>query len=425
MNSKIVALDIENVKKVSAVHIEPDGSMVIIGGQNGAGKSSVLDSIAYALGGKTLLPKRPIKDGTEKATIRVNLGELIVERTFTPVGSYLTVKNQDGFTTSSPQAILDALVGKLTFDPLAFATQQQTERAELLRSLAGLDFSDLDEEREAVFSGRRDLNRDVKALKATLDSMPLEEAPASPVSVSALMEELRRREDINAANARDREELEEQRRQVTALKKDREEVVSQIERLQNDLAELEEAIKEQIESGKTNAKRVEKLQDLDVDEIRQQISDADEINSKVRHNEKRATTEAAYIEAKAKADKMTDRLQEIDEQKAQTISAAEFPIDGLSITDNDVLFKGIPFDQISQAEKLRISVAIGLHMNPKLRIMLVRDGSLLDETNLQLLQSLAEKNDAQIWVERVGNGPEISVLIEDGTISSVSTKEEE
>jgi DNA repair exonuclease SbcCD ATPase subunit len=417
MNSKIVALDVENVKKVSAVHIEPNGSMVVIGGENGAGKSSVLDSIAYALGGKTLLPKRPIKDGAEKATIRVNLGELIVERTFTQAGSYLTVKNPDGFAASSPQAILDALVGKLTFDPLAFATQQQAERAELLRSLAGLDFSKLDEERDLVVAERRDLNRNVKNLKATLDSMPLEEAPASPVSVSALMEELKQRESINAANARDREELDAQRRLVTAIKKDKEVIVSQIESLQNDLAELEEAIKVQIEQGKTKAKRVEKLQDLDVDEIRQQISDADEINSKVRQNEKRAATEAAYSEAKADADKMTHRLQEIEKQKAQAISAAEFPIDGLSIADNDVLFNGIPFDQISQAEKLRVSVAMGLHMNPKLRVMLIRDGSLLDETNLQLVQDLADQNDAQIWIERVGNGPEVSVLIEDGTIS--------
>lgn len=81
-----------------------------------------------------------------------------------------------------------------------------------------------------------------------------------------------------------------------------------------------------------------------------------------------------------------------------------------------VLYQDIPLDQCSSAERLRVSVSIGLAMNPKLKVLLIRDGSLLDEDNLQMIATMAEKADAQVWIERVGDGEECSVVIEDGQV---------
>ena len=125
---KILKLTAENVKKLRAVEITPTGELVEITGKNGAGKTSVLDAIWWALAGTKHIQAVPIRTGATKARIRLDLGELIVERRFTPVGSTLTVEKADGARYTSPQGILDALLGALTFDPLAFVGQEPREQ---------------------------------------------------------------------------------------------------------------------------------------------------------------------------------------------------------------------------------------------------------------------------------------------------------
>ena len=137
----ILQLTAENVKRLHAVDIKPDGSLVIIGGRNAQGKSSVLDSIEFALGGDPSA-KMPVRRGEANARVVVNLGEIVVKRTFTAAGgTSLVVTNADGQKQSSPQTILDKLTGALTFDPLAFSRQKPAAQAETLRALVGLDFT--------------------------------------------------------------------------------------------------------------------------------------------------------------------------------------------------------------------------------------------------------------------------------------------
>ena len=196
---KIVSLQAENVKKIRAIEIEPDGSLVVVGGRNGAGKSSVLDSIAYALGGRALCPSRPIRNGETAARARVDLGDLVIERTWTEKGTYLSVRTGDGFQAPSPQAVLDKLVGRLSFDPLAFVAMPPREQVETLRELVGLDFADIDAERDQLYRDRTHNGHDIKRLEGQLASMPEDpDAPARPVSVSALMNELKAAREHNA-----------------------------------------------------------------------------------------------------------------------------------------------------------------------------------------------------------------------------------
>ena len=152
---KIIKLKAENVKRLEAVTITPDGNLVVIGGRNAQGKTSVLDSITYALAGALSHPDRPIRDGEDKAKIVCELDDLIVTRTFTPKGGSLIVSNKEGAKYASPQAMLDELTGKLTFDPLAFSRMPPKEQVNTLKSLVGLDFSELDAKRQALYDERR------------------------------------------------------------------------------------------------------------------------------------------------------------------------------------------------------------------------------------------------------------------------------
>ena len=156
------------------------------------------------------------------------------------------------------------------------------------------------------------------------------------------------------------------------------------------------------------------LEDEDTAEIVQQMQEAEATNTKARQNKQRANQVAARDIWLAESMTLTDDLGEIDKDKADQLAAANFPIEGLSFDETGVRYQGLPFDQASSAEQLRVSVAMGIATNPKLRVMLVREGSLLDSESLALLRDLAEEHDTQIFLERVGTGEEMQVIIEDG-----------
>lgn len=170
---RIVKLEASNVKRLVAVEITPDGNVIVIGGRNGAGKSSVLDSIAYALGGKDLVCERPLRAGADRGHVEVDLGDLVVRRTFTPSGGgSLTVSNKEGAVYKSPQAMLDKLVGRLSFDPLDFERMEAKRQLETLRALVGIDFSGIDAARAELYDERTAVNRTTKQLEARLATLP-------------------------------------------------------------------------------------------------------------------------------------------------------------------------------------------------------------------------------------------------------------
>src|SRR3990167_7591496 len=198
---KILKLTAENVKKLRAVEITPTGELVEITGRNGAGKTSVLDSIWWALAGAKHIQAVPIRKGADKARIRLDLGDLIVERRFTPKGSTLTVEKADGARYTSPQGILDALLGALTFDPLAFVNQEPSAQFETLRAIVPLeiDLEQLDGLNRRDFDRRTEINRDARAKRAQPDGIaPPAPVPAEPIDTTALMDRLTSASTVNA-----------------------------------------------------------------------------------------------------------------------------------------------------------------------------------------------------------------------------------
>lgn len=419
--SKIVQLSVENVKRIQAVNIKPDGSLVVVGGKHGNGKSSVLDSIMYALGGTDVIPPVPLRNGTDKGHVTVNLGDIVVTRKFSrkrdgEVSTTLEIKRANGDKVSSPQALLDSLCGQLAFDPLEFSRLKPKQQLEQLKSLVGLNFDELDRERVAHFQHRTDINRQNKAKQAELDAAPeVPNVPQVEISIADKVAEVREAERVNAYNAAARKILATNEEAVKLR-------ATQVKEAEEVLRKAMAAAKEAVEVAAKQREAVEKLQpDIDLAPLNTALGNVETVNRGVRQNQKRAELLAQATKLTNSADFLTEQINAIDARKETMLKAAKFPVEGLSFGSDGVLLNGLPLEQACTADRIRLSVAMGLALNPKLRIMLIREGSLLfnDETGLQLIGDMAAKADAQVWVERVSLGEECSVIIEDGNVAQL------
>lgn len=431
--SKIVQLTASNVKRLSAVSITPDGSTVVIGGRHGNGKSSVLDCIVYAITGTKSLPPVPLRRGASKGHIDLDLGDLKIRRTFTRKGeneytTSLEVKRANGDKVSSPQALLDSLCSSLAFDPLEFARMKPKTQLEALKSLVKLDFADLDRARERLYSQRTEVNRQHAAKKAEWKAVPfVADIPHKEISVASLIAEIRRRESVNRENAAHRQDLEDLRELGRDKQTQIGNIKAEIERLKKQLVVLEEAAGEINDRAAAVAEYVATLTDESIDEIQKQIETAEATNIKIRRNLQKLELAKAEKDLEAKSEDLTRQIEEIDDEKSSAMKSAQFPVDGLGFGADGVLLNGLPLEQANTAAQIELSVAMGMALNPTLRVMLVRDGSSLfaDETGLGLIAKLADKHDAQVWIERASIGEECSVIIDDGHVQAEVAELEE
>lgn len=391
----IVRLTAENVKRLRAVSIAPDGNLVVLSGRNGQGKTSVLDAIAFALGGKDELCPEPVRRGADTAEIVCDLGDLVVRRRFIAGGgTTVEVSTREGLRYPSPQKILDELVGKLTFDPLAFARQAPKEQQETLRALLGLDFTDDDARHDALYEERTMVNRELKAAQAKLQGLVEHQGvPDTPLAASDIAAQ------IQAANAKN-----------NAVRLRNERLAAIDARAKALQAELEQLGAEWQTLNATDATTIE------VAPLVARLAEIDTVNAKVRSNQKRAEFATEVEAKKSRSDELTQQINAIKASKSERIAAAKMPIAGLGFGETGVTLNGLPLEQGSGAEQLRVSVAIGIAMNPRLRVLLVRDASLLDQDSLHLVAKMAQEAGAQVWLETVATSEQTSVVIEDGQV---------
>lgn len=422
---KILKLQAENVKRLSAVTIEPDGAIVTIKGRNGQGKSSCLDAIMFALAGKDSHPPEVIRRGADKAAVVLDLGELVVERRWTANDrSSITVKGRDGAKLGSPQAVLDKLVGALSFDPLAFLREPAKHQVETVRKLVGLDFTAHDLKRDQLYNERTLVNREVTALRAAVETAPVIDAPAEPVNLADLLAEQQRLLEQKAENDRKRQAYREagQRwevadREARAAKKRVAELEEQLKDARGRAAAADETLQDAVDAGKAARAACDAIVEPDLGAIQARLSDVQRINAAVSAAQL-VREKAEQLKAKsAEAQKFTEQIEALDAEKAKKLAEAPFPVKGLGFTADGLTFNGLPLEQASSAERLRVSVAMAAASNPKLRVILVRDGSLLDADSLSVLGRLAEEHDLQVWLEMVSDdGSGCGIVIEDGQV---------
>jgi DNA repair exonuclease SbcCD ATPase subunit len=398
---KIINLKAENVKKIKAIDITPTDNTIVISGKNGQGKSSVLDSILFALGGKDALKNtpKPVRDGQEDARIEIDLGDYKVIRTFTEKGTTrLEVLSKEGAKFASPQTLLDEIVGRIAFDPLAFANMKPAEQRSILLDVLGLakDVEALQNAYRSKYELRTFVGRELKTAQghAASTSIP-ENAPKAPVDTVAVANELREAEQNNR------------------LIEDGE---AFLETGKKELARMEAEIKRHKAELKEAEAKLKKYKKVDTTKLEERLASAGEMN---RRYEQAKECVEAQEKANAKAveqQQLTDEMNALLKQKDELITSAKLPIDGLNIDAEGVTFNAMPFTQLSSAEQLKISLAIAMSMNPKLRVMRIMDGSLLDSDNMAVIKEMAKTEDYQVWIERVEDNGQVGILIEDGQI---------
>lgn len=404
---KIIRLTAENIKRLKAVEITPDGTLQVIGGRNGQGKTSVLDAIWLALGGGAAAKStvKPIRDGEDHASVRLDLGDLIVHRTWAGDKTALTVTAADGAKYNSPQSVLDALIGRLSFDPIEFTQFTPAKQREALLTLVDLPFDPgaLDAERTAAYDARTEIGRTVRALEGQLAGLPSVPAdtPETEVSSAVLFAEQQAAQEAHRAHLSTvlaAEDATDWRRQA-----------------ENALAEAQRVLSVQKAAEADALAAVHALPELpDLAEIASRVGRIDQVNAAVRAKTERARVLAELDVERMTYDAGTSELARIDQVKADGLAAAQFPIDGLGFDDDGVTYQGLPFSQASSAEQIRVSLAIAIALNPKLRVIRILDGSLLDADNMALIEAMASASDYQVWMERVGDSDENAVIIEDG-----------
>jgi chromosome segregation ATPase len=443
---KILRLQAENVKRLTAVDIVFGDGLITIGGANSAGKSSVLDAVAYALGGQSLIPAEPIRSGEVEGMARLDLGELVVTRkfhrtvttpasvdgaipaVFGPTTSTLVVTSKDGAKYPTPQAILDRLLGELSFDPLAFSRATARSQNETLRKLAGIDTEKADDGRKVLVALRTDLKKQLVAQEAQLAAakhypgVPVEEIPVSEATAALQGAETMRRVAVAAAGSTT---LAQQR--VDALQQQHDRTMAQISEWERLIAASREALGGVEESfikalASRDARRIEQeaaeaaVPDIAATQAR--IAEIDVTNRRVRENAAYATLASRCAKLVDAVEMKTSEINAGDLAKASALANARFPITGLGLTDEGVTFRGLPFEQASTSEQLRTSVAIGLALNPALKILLIRDGNALDDDSRKLVADQVEAAGAQVLMEFVtSNAGDVSVMIVDGRVA--------
>ncbi|AEP08926.1 AAA family ATPase [Micavibrio aeruginosavorus] len=414
---KILNLKAENIKKLVAVDITPNGDTVVISGKNGAGKSSVLDSIYWALAGSKHIDAMPIRQGEEKGSIRLDLGKYVVERRFTEKSSYLTVTAKDGARYPSPQDLLNEMTASITFDPLEFSRLKPQEQYDALRGLVKIDadIEALDAQNEKDFDNRTDVNRQIKALDAQIEGIKAkipDGTPDEPIDVMDLSNKINGEKDKIRTHGNYCERIANADKAIADTE-------SEIEALSKKLDGYRKA-RLDIASAKSEITLVDAavVQDWQ-DRLEKSQETNQAVSLKADMLEKRSTLDDLI----KKSEGLTKAIKDRELEKAQAIADAEMPIPGLTLANGVVFYEGVPFSQASSAQQLRVSTAIAMAMNPELRVIRIKDGSLLDREGMDMIKSMAKDKDFQIWIERVADDDPVAIVIEDGQVKQSEMSE--
>ncbi len=416
---KIISFEAENTRVLKRVRIDPEGNIVILGGDNGAGKSTVLQDIALTLGGGEQ-PMRPIREGQNAGRCKLKLGKVFggdpdytVTQVWDARGVHLEVRNAEGKAVKeSPRALLRKLFNAVAFNPLGFADEKDPRKqAEILKKLVGLDFAELDAQRANLYTDREDSGRDLRAAEGQLAGMvdvPTE-TPDEELSIASLLAAKTEAEQKNRANKKVREAAESAFDDCAKAKAALDEARERFERATREHKAAVAKMEESVAAAK-------ELVDEDVSTIDAKLANAEGTNRAVRAKKARAAKTAEVERMRKERQALTDKIAAIDEQKAAALAAAKWPVPGLGFDADGVTYKGLPFAQASKAERYRVSVAIGAAISGDLRVMLIEDASLYDKKSMALLSQIAQENDMSMWIERVGDGDKGAIILQDGEI---------
>lgn len=413
---RLVEIRAENVKKLKAVAVKVDGKPLFkVSGKNEQGKSSLLDAVMFGIAGKDAFPGEPIRKGEDTAEVFLDFCDLkLTRRIWRKEGGgfdhSVTLEFADGKRPKEKQHVLDALRGSpIADDPIEFAKLKPKERYDMLKALVpNFDFESKAEERRELFEERTQVGRDLEKAKGAAAAITVPPGtPDVPLDVTELATRLREASELNATIDKRAARREQVAEELESMRDRRDRLAAELKKLDA-----------QIDEQQTLLDTAEPLPEkVDTAAIEQQIADADRINNVVRQAaSKKAHAEQAKL-LEAKYDELTEQIKAIDEEKKAAIESAKLPVEGLEFGEKDIMLDGLPFDQASTARKIRVSTALLMALKPQLRVLLVREGSLLDADARKALEEDAKANDFVVLMECVGEdaGP-AGVVIVDGQV---------
>ena len=415
---KINKLELENVKKIKAVALTPSANgLTIIGGNNAQGKTSVLDAICWALGGNKYKPSNPQNDASViPPNLNITLSNgLVVERT----GKNSTLKVTDPNGNKGGQQLLDEFIEQLAIDLPKFMESSSKDKANTLLQIIGVgdQLALLEKEEKELYNERLAIGRiaDQKK-KFAKEQEYYQDAPKDLVSPSELIQKQQEILAKNGENQRKRENVARIEQDVAFFTKEVNSLKIQLEnkqkQLNESLADLEIAKKDAVD-----------LIDESTEELEQSIANIDEINRKVRANLDKEKAEDEAREYERQYESLTCKITEVRDSKTELLKGAQLPLEGLSVEDGELTFNNQKWDNMSGAERLKVSTAIVRKLNPKCGFVLLDKLECMDMDTLNEFGRWLEDEGLQAIATRVSTGDECSIIIEDGYVKEEKAKE--
>lgn len=412
MSVKINKLEIENVKRVKAVKIEPSANgLTIVGGNNNQGKTSVLDSIAWALGGNKYKPSQAHRDGSVTPPylhIVMNNG-LIVERK----GKNSDLKVIDPNGGKGGQQLLNSFVEELAIDLPKFMESSSKDKAQILLQIIGVgnQLFELERTETEIYNQRHTIGQ-IKDQKEKY-AKEMDYFPDAPKELVSIQELVTQQQTILAKNG----ENQRKRQQVNEISQRWEMERQQIENLRQQLLELESKHNQTSIDLEIAQKSANELQDESTAELEKNIAEIDEINRRVRVNFDKDKAEEDALEYKNQYDKLTTQLDDVRKQKAELLTNAQLPLPGLSVDEGELTYNGQKWDNMSGSDQLKVSTAIVRKLKPNCGFILLDKLEQMDMQSLEEFGKWLEKEGLQAIATRVSTGEECEIIIEDGYVT--------
>lgn len=417
---KINKLEIENVKRIKAVKIEPTANgLTIVGGNNNQGKTSVLDSIAWALGGEKYRPSQAQRDGsTIPPTLHIVMSNgLVVERK----GKNSSLKVTDPTGNKAGQQLLNEFVEQLALDLPKFMESSGKEKAQTLLKIIGVgdQLEVLDKKEKELYNNRLAIGQIADRKKKFADEQPYyPDAPKELVSPSELIKQQQEILARNGENQRKRERLNEITMNKHRVFDDIGRLDEQIATLQKQKEQLTEEYNQAVKDEETAQKTVMELQDESTAELEASLANIEEINRKVRANMDKDKAEDDALDYKNQYNALSIEIDKTRKEKTDLLQSAELPLPDLSVKDGELIYKGQQWDNMSGSDRLKVSTAIVRKLNPKCGFVLLDKLEQMDLNTLQEFGAWLEQEGLQAIATRVSTGDECSIIIEDGYVKA-------
>ena len=402
MSMKINRLEIENVKRIKAVKLEPaENGLTIIGGNNNQGKTSVLDSIAWALGGDRYRPSQATREGSvipPYLHIVMNNG-LVVERK----GKNSDLKVTDPSGKKAGQQLLNEFVNQLALDLPKFMEANGKEKAQILLQIIGVGdrLTQLEQEEKQLYNERLAIGRIADQKKKFANEQTY--YPDAPKEIVSAADLIRKQQEILARNGENQRKRENLHRQEQENQQETEEMAQLLKR--------QTALEEDLSTARKSA---QDLMDESTEELEKSITQIDEINRRVRANLDKEKAEEDARDYAEQYDRLTGEINRVREAQTELLNQAELPLPGLSVQDGELVYQGQKWDNMSGSDRLKVATAVVRRLNPQCGFVLLDKLEQMDVRTLKEFGAWLEKEGLQAIATRVSTGGECSILISDG-----------